>query len=83
MRIQQQTWKGERERERERENERTNDFFINEGNGISAILFLHPTLGPKEERQTTDRQRGTERERERERENLCVQENNGNEEKGE
>ena len=30
----------ERERERERENKRTNEFFVNEGNGIST--FLHP-----------------------------------------
>ena len=37
------------ERERERTNERTNErmFFINEGNGISTILFLHPARGQK------------------------------------
>ena len=33
---------------RERENKRTNElFFINEGNGISTICFLHPALGEK------------------------------------
>ena len=31
---------GGRERENERTNERTNDFFTNEGKGISTILFL-------------------------------------------
>ena len=37
----------DRQTDRDRDRERTNEFFINEGNGISTILFLHPALGQK------------------------------------
>ena len=41
-----------RERERERQNERTNEYFINEGNGISTILFLFFTSSPFRDRES-------------------------------
>ena len=42
---------GERERERERTNERTNEFFNNEGNGISTALFYIQPSGKNTNKQ--------------------------------
>ena len=36
------------QKERERTNERTNEFFINEGKGISTILFFIQPSGERE-----------------------------------
>ena len=49
-----------RRENRERENERTNEFccccfLINEGTGISTILFLHPALGAKQEQNNNNK----------------------------
>ena len=62
--------KRERERERrERTNERTNEFFyINEGKGISTILFFIQPSGEMKNFFSSFLNRKQERERERERE---------------
>ena len=50
----------ERQRHIETENERTNEFFINEGKGISTIyFFFHPALGQKTKTTTATKQSKT------------------------